>query len=198
MKKFISLSAILLCLVAITGTLHAAAVLPVTPYQGGTAVSSATPLNVTIGNGTNQADVTAASTAPTAAQKALVVAISPNGDPCQNPAIAKTTAAVAATSSSTAYALVAKATSKVIYVCEVTGSLSGTTPTIKFTTGTRTSAECDTNAADLSGTVTPSAGSMVSMGRYGGTVMKSASGSDLCVTTGATSAFNGIISYVQQ
>lgn len=170
MKKTLFSVLATLALIAWVGVTFAAN-LPVNVYQGGVAVSASAPFNIKYGTGY---------------------------DPCQNPAIAKSTAAVAATSSSTAYVLAAKSTGKVIYVCEVTGSLSGTTPTIIFSTGTKTTNECDTGNSNLSGTIAPTAGSIVSIGRGGGTIMKGTSGADVCVTTGATSAFNGVISYVQQ
>jgi hypothetical protein len=51
--------------------------------------------------------------------------------------------------------------------------------------------------AVLSGTFTPVAGTLLHSG-YGGTLFKTAAGAQLCVTTGATSTFNGVLTYIQQ
>jgi hypothetical protein len=150
-------------------------------------------------DGTTVAGVTVASTASVAATPALVVAQSPNvTDPCASPMIAKTSAIINQSSSATTKVVDVSA-STVIYVCGFTATASGTTPTFTFTSGTHVSADCDTGAALLSGAMVPSAtvGS-VSAGYGAGTMFKTAAAKQLCLTTGATTSVQGVLTYVQQ
>jgi hypothetical protein len=149
-------------------------------------------------DGTNTAAVKAASTPAAATDPALVVAQSPNVvDPCASPMIAKSSAVINVTSSSTTK-IVDTSGSTVIYACGFTASLAGTTPTALITSGTHTSADCDTGAAVLTGTFAPTAGSVLHVGSDAATAFKTAAGAQLCVTTGATSTLEGVLTYVQK
>ena len=148
-------------------------------------------------DGTNVGAVKAASTVPATTDPALVVTQSPNGDPCQSPAVQKSTVALNQSSSATTK-VVDTSASTVVYVCSFTASLAGTTPTVTFITGTHGSADCDTSAANLSGAMTPSATVGVLHDGGNGTIMKSIAGGQLCMTTAATTSVQGILSYVQR
>ncbi len=176
------------------------------PIVAGAPVATANPLPVKLGDGTNSPTVKAASTAATATDKALVVAVHPStpvllstalGDPCQNPHVAKSSAVINVGAATTG-SLVAASSGKAIYVCGYTASLGGTTPTVKFVQGTTSSTACDTGPADLSGAMAPTSGSIWSAG-FGGTLIQTSAGNALCATTtGASSSFQGRITYVQQ
>jgi hypothetical protein len=162
-------------------------------------------INMQINQGGVVPKVAAASTAAAAADKALVVSVSPNTpvivnatlDPCMDPNVAKSSVALSVVTATTT-ALVATSTTKTIYVCGVSATMSGTSPTATFITGTTVSNPCDTGASGLTGAMTPSAtvGS-INIG-WGGTSMKTAAGGALCVTTAATTAIYGVLSYVQK
>lgn len=119
------------------------------------------------------------------------------GDPCINPAFTKTTIAVQAPTASTAYAIIPKTIGKTIYICGLTGSISGTTPTMQIKTGTKTTTECDTDATALTGVMASAAGELVFM-MGSGSIMTGNTGSDVCIFTGATSAFQGTVSYIKR
>jgi hypothetical protein len=149
-------------------------------------------------DGTTVAGVTVASTVPVAATPALVVAQSPNViDPCASSMIAKSSAIINQSSSATTKVVDVSA-STVIYVCGFTATASGTSPAFTFTSGTHVSADCDTGAALLSGAMVPSATVGVVSAGYGGTMFKTAAAKQLCLTTGATTSVQGVLSYVQQ
>lgn len=118
------------------------------------------------------------------------------GDPCQNPDLMKSSAAINI-SSATTTAVVALAAGKTTHVCEFSATAAGTNPTILFLTGTETTTPCDTGAANLSGTFAPTAGTAVRLGGSG-TVMKSAAAGQLCITSGGTPSIQGVLTYVQQ
>ena len=130
------------------------------------------------------------------------ITVKNSGDPCQNPNVAKSSAAVSLSSATTG-TIVAGVTGKVIYVCDFTASLSGTAAnavTAKLFSGATTTNPCDTSSADKTGTFTPTgaAGSPIHMG-FGGTVFSVSSGKSLCsVTTGTSPGLYGSITYVQQ
>ena len=168
------------------------------PLVAGSPVATANPLPVKVGDGTRAATIKAASTAAAAADPALVVVLSPNsGDPCQNPAIAKSSAIINVGAATTG-SLVAASTGKVIYVCGYLATLAGTTPTVKFVQGTTSSTACDTGAADITGTMAPTSGSVLH-GGYGGTLFATSASNALCATTsGSGSSFQGRVTYVQQ
>jgi hypothetical protein len=158
------------------------------PVQASTRVR----VNVTSITGTN---VIVTMTGGTAGLNALDLSAI-TVDPCRSSLVVKQSAVISQTSGATTKIVDASGT-KSIYVCGFVASLSGTTPTVSFTSGTHTSADCDTTAAVLSGVFTPTAGSVLSYGP-GVTAFKTAAGFQLCATTGATSSIYGILTYVQQ
>lgn len=119
------------------------------------------------------------------------------GDPCQNPYVAKSSAVINVGAATTTKIVDTSGTTT-IYVCGFVGSLAGTTPSVTFKTGTHGSADCDTSAATLSGTILPTSGSMISFSGAG-SFFKSIAGGQICATTAGTgSSFQGVMSYVQQ
>lgn len=106
-----------------------------------------------------------------------------------------------AVTSATTTELVAISGTTSIYVCEFSLTISQvvtTANTIKFVYGTGTA--CATGTADLTGafgTGGVTAGIPISVNGGG---FKAPSGNALCVTTtiGASAAFHGVVSYVQQ
>jgi hypothetical protein len=80
------------------------------------------------GDGTSSVTIKAASTAAAAGDTSQVVALSPNVvDPCASPMVAKSSAVINVTSSSTTK-IVDTSASTVIRVCNFAATLSGTTP----------------------------------------------------------------------
>lgn len=120
-----------------------------------------------------------------------------NADPCSNPAVMKSSVAVNQGASATT-AIVAAATGKSIYACGFVATGAGTNPTFTWTSGTRTSADCDTTAALLSGAFVPSATVGVVSYNPGMTAFKTAASFQLCLTTAATTSVQGVLTYVQQ
>ena len=118
-------------------------------------------------------------------------------DPCADPAVMKSSVAINQGASATT-AVVAAVTGKSVYACGFTATGSGTSPTFTWTSGTHTSADCDTTAALLSGAFIPSA--TVGSVSYtpGMTAFKTAASFQLCLTTAATTSVQGILTYVQQ
>lgn len=164
---------------------------------------------VEIGDGTNgPAAVKAASTAPAAADPALVVGISPNsyGDPCSG-AVAKSSIAIALTATGTLQLLALSGTT-VIYVCGFVATIPNTATTatsLKFIAGTGTN--CGTPTATLTGPMGSNDPAAVSANpvvvAYGGanaTAFPTPSGSELCtvVTGNGTLDISGVLSYVQK
>lgn len=125
-------------------------------------------------------------------------------DPCQSSAVAKSRAAISVTTATTT-ALVAPSASTTVYVCGFTISISQvvtTANTIKFVRGT--GGACVTGPTDLTGAfgtggVTAAAPIVVSSGT-GGTQFATNAADGLCVTTtiGASAAFMGYVTFVQQ
>lgn len=149
-------------------------------------------------DGTSVAGVTAASTAPVAATPALVVAQSPNVlDPCASPAVAKSSAVINQGASATTKVVDVDG-AKNIHVCGFVATAAGTSPTFTWKSGTNASADCDTGTVTLSGAMVPSA--TIGSVSYGGgsTLFASGASKQLCLTTGATTSVQGIITYVQQ
>ncbi len=82
------------------------------------------------------------------------------------------------------------------FICHIVASLAGTTPSIIFKYGSGT--DCATAAVSISGTILPTTGSMIRLG-YGDDVFVIPPGNNLCGTTaGASSSFQGIVTYVQK
>ena len=118
-------------------------------------------------------------------------------DPCLNHNVAKSSAAISI-STATTTTLVAATTGKAIYVCDIAVTMSGTNPTGTFVQGTTITNPCDTGPSNLTGAMSPSATvGNLKLG-YGGTVLKTAKSAALCVTSAATTAIYGLITYVKQ
>lgn len=121
----------------------------------------------------------------------------PIADVCQNPAIAKSSAAIAQGASATTK-LVEAVTGKAIYVCSFVASATGTTPTMTFKYGTKVSTDCDTGATALSGAIVPTATTGTIQYEPGTTAFATPVSKQLCLTTAATTDVQGILTYVQQ
>lgn len=120
-----------------------------------------------------------------------------SGDLCQNSNITKTTAVVNI-SSATTTALVPAVAGKTTYLCTFNASVVGTTPTLLFLTGTQTTTACDTAPVNLSGTIAIVSTTFVDIDNVASSFI-SATGGQLCVTTGGTApSVQGVIIYVQQ
>lgn len=125
-------------------------------------------------------------------------------DPCASSEIAKSSAIISVTTAATT-SLVAVSGTTTVYVCSFAMTISQvvtTANTIKFVRGT--GAACVTAPTDLTGAfgtggVTAAAPITVGSGT-GSTQFKTAAGDALCVTTtiGASAAFVGYVTYVQQ
>lgn len=124
-----------------------------------------------------------------------VVGYTLTSDPCQNPTVPKTSIPIAITSATTTQ-LVAVSAGKSIYVCGGKTSLSGTTPSILFEYGTSTNC---TGTHALTGTITPTTGSIFSLDGQG-VQLKAPASNGLCVVTAGTGTplWEGYLEYVQQ
>lgn len=122
----------------------------------------------------------------------VAVSFSPSApDPCMNPNIGKSSVALTASGQ-----IVALATGKVIYLCGSYATLGGTTPTLKFQTGT--GANCGTGTADLTGAFALTVGQEFFVG-HGSTVIQTPASQALCVLLAGTSpTIAGVATYVQQ
>lgn len=122
-------------------------------------------------------------------------------DPCMDTRIPKQSAAIAI-SSATTTELVPTSAGRTNYVCHIDATLSGTTPTATFKTGTKVTNPCDTGAASLTGAYAPISGLTGQAGGYdlhmgyGGWVVKSSLGGEVCVTTGGTPSLQGTVIWV--
>lgn len=134
----------------------------------------------------------------------LVVAVDGAGDPCTSSKTSKSSAVINITTAATT-ALVALSGTTTIFVCDFTFSISQvatTANTLKFVRGT--GAACGTGTNDLTGafgTGGITAGiPLVVSATSSGTVFKTAAGEALCATTtiGASAAFAGVLTFVQQ
>jgi hypothetical protein len=125
------------------------------------------------------------------------------GDPCQNPSVAKSSAAIAISSATTTQ-LVGLSGSTVVYVCGFLASATaGTNPSLQFEYGTGSS--CGTGTTVLTGamatgvTVSATAPGPIFADPRGATAFKTAAGNALCaVTAGTTPNFQGYVTFVQQ
>ncbi len=128
----------------------------------------------------------------------------PITDPCASASVAKSSVTISITSAATT-SLVAPSGTTTIYVCSISMTISQvvtTANTIKFQTGT--GATCGTGTADKTaafgtGGVTAGVPIVVATGS-GATIFSSAAGDRLCAVTtiGASAAFMGVLTYVQQ
>lgn len=120
-----------------------------------------------------------------------------NANPCQSGSVVKSSAVVNI-SSATTTALVTSVSGKITFVCGFYSTVVGTSPTLVFKTGTQVSAACDTSPVAITGTFAPTSGSVLNMS-HGATLFQSASGGQICATTGGTGpSVQGVIVFVQQ
>jgi hypothetical protein len=115
-------------------------------------------------------------------------------DPCQSPAVVKSSVAVNIASATTTQLVALSGTTKV-YVCGFSASMMGTTPAITFEYGTGTT--CGTGTTALTGAFAPTAGSVLNIGQ-GGTAFAGIAGNALCALSGGTPSIQGVLTYVQQ
>jgi hypothetical protein len=116
-------------------------------------------------------------------------------DPCQNPFTTKNSVAVNI-SSATTTRLVALSTGKVVYVCNLSATVVGTSPTALLEYGT--GATCGTGTTSISGTFAPVTGTLVKLEGQTSQVQTIASNS-LCLVSGGTGpSIQGYLVYVQQ
>ena len=127
------------------------------------------------------------------AQTVTLSNTSGSGDPCQNPAVAKSSAVINVATAGEA-SLVALSTGKSIYVCGVVDGSNGTTPSLTLQAGTV--AGCASGTTAISGTMVFVTSTNINIG-WGGTIATVPSGDVLCALT-VGNAHAGIVSYVQQ
>ena len=117
-------------------------------------------------------------------------------DPCDNTAVLKSSAAINVSSATTTQIVALSGTMK-IYVCEADVNAVGTSPTVKFITGTGSA--CGTLDQTLTGAMVPSATVGTIHSGYGGTLWTSNAGDELCLVSGGTvTTETGFVTYVQQ
>lgn len=123
-----------------------------------------------------------------------------SGDPCSNPNVAKAFAVVNISTATTTELVAAPAVAtQVTYVCGFTATVTGTSPTLLFKTGTKVSTACDTGPTSQSGTYAVTSGSFIKIDANGGTILTGAAGGELCLTSGGTTpSIQGNLAYVTQ
>lgn len=147
--------------------------------------------------------LTQAAIDPSLVVAASIANVAGASDPCQDVSAIKQSAAIAISTATTTQ-LVALSGTTNIYVCSyqaVAGA--GTNPSFQFVYGT--GASCGTGTTSLTGamatgvTVSATAPGPIFESSGGNTMLKTAAGNALCVTTGGTTPnFQGWVSYVQQ
>lgn len=162
--------------------------------------------NVIPWDGTTPVNVATGNNAPTVGQAALVVAQSPNGDPCQTPAVTKLSKPVSVTSATTTQ-LVAISGSTSIYVCGFSLSMPPSiTSAATFAFEYGTGSNCGTGTTTLTGTIGNQNGALAAGppvpytgGGSIGTEFSTPSAQALCVvTTGTNLDLQGYVTYVQR
>ena len=152
-----------------------------------------------VGTGDAYVATYACSTYPTAGtisvsfSPAQVVVQANYGDPCKNPNVVTSSAAINITSATTT-ALVAPLTGKSVYVCQLSVTVAGASATVLLEYGT--GATCGTGTTSLTGTFAGGTNSLISMG-WGGAIVATPASNALCLVSGAT-GIQGVVSYVQQ
>lgn len=145
-------------------------------------------------DGTNVIAVKGSGAAPATTDNSLVVAVSPNGDPCASPSVVKLSQPISL-ASTTATAVVALTSGQTISVCGAAFTLAGTSPTALFTSA----ATCGTSPTNLTGTMAPVTGTELTIGYGGHTAFSNTSGQNLCLTLAGTSpSAQGVITYVKR
>ena len=118
-----------------------------------------------------------------------------NSDPCENLGSIKLSAQINVSTATTTQ-IVAASPGQTIYVCQVSFSASGTTPTAQFVYGT--GSNCGTGQATLTGIIAPTSGQYITSS-FGGAMFSVPVSNALCITsTGTTPALGGWVTYVQQ
>jgi hypothetical protein len=123
----------------------------------------------------------------------VLVNIAGQGDPCQNPGVAKSSVAVSITTATTTQ-LVALSTGKVVYACGFSATV-GASSTIAFEYGTGST--CGTGTTALTGVYTPATGGLVTFSAEGAHFQTPASNA-LCALTTGTGGIYGVLTYVSQ
>lgn len=131
---------------------------------------------------------------PVAVDATGKILIGATGDPCLDPNVAKSTVVVNISSATTTQ-LVALSGSTIVYVCGLSATIAGTTPTLLMEYGT--GASCGTGTTALTGTFAPTAGTLMSLA-VDGTEMKSIAGNAICLVSGGTPSIQGVLTYIQQ
>jgi hypothetical protein len=186
--------------------IYAAAIGPI-PTQSSTVPIGGTSIcdgaNGTTNPCTTAATVKAASTAPALTDKALVVALSSNGDPCIGQL--KSTVGIAITSA-TQTSLVAAVASKKVYICSLT-IIAGAADIANFydvaaagaCSAASTDAVIGANSNASTNGLSFAANGGLTLGNGGSTVaFTSTANSTLCVVTSGTGPLSGNLTYVQQ
>lgn len=116
-------------------------------------------------------------------------------DPCQNPSVLKSSAAISISGGSGTTQIIALSAGKAIYVCALNDGSAGTTPSLELLPGTGTN--CGTPGTAITGAIPFTSGSSIHLDAGGGTVAVSPASDELCAVTIGTGHF-GVITYVQQ
>lgn len=126
------------------------------------------------------------------------VATAPIGgglNPCQNSNFTTSSVAVNIGSATTTQ-LVAPVTGAKITVCGFLLVAAGTTPTVLLEYGT--GGTCGTGTVTLTGTMAPTAGSVLNYGIGGSSLKSSATSAGFCLVSGGTPSIQGVVTYIQQ
>lgn len=115
-------------------------------------------------------------------------------DPCQSPAVQKSSVAVAISTATTTQ-LVALNGTKKVYVCGFSAT-TGAAGALTFEYGT--GASCGTGTTTLTGAMVMGTTGSITLGNSGGTLMSTAAGNAFCALTATGAALQGVLTYVQQ
>ena len=122
-----------------------------------------------------------------------VTATPPTTDPCDDPAQAKSSKAIASTADTE---VVAASGSTVIYICHWDFTLAGTGPTARWIYGTGT--VCATGLTALTGAYAPTTATFLHADSTG-TLFKTIASQALCLDLeGTTPSAQGLLTYVQE
>lgn len=100
--------------------------------------------------------------------------------------------------SATTTEVIAAVSAKTVRVCGFMLTVNGTTPTVQFETGTKTTTPCDTGTSALSGAMAPTSVSVLAMGGGSPVMFYGSASGELCIVSGGTSpSIQGIVYYTQ-
>ena len=117
-----------------------------------------------------------------------------DNDPCQTSGRAKSSAVVNVTADAQVVAL---SGSTIIYVCQFSVTVTGTTPTVRLISGT--GVVCATGLTGRTGAYAPLPGTYMQGGGGSATLLATAAGEALCMDVEGTSpSVQGVLTYVQQ